>query len=119
MKQSKKYFDRLRTSLKRKLPAGRQRRPNQGKKEHQNHQTKREEQPDRVCANQARLDGILFPWKHPGIIFAEIQRTCFTGGFATSSWRKSPMALLANCTLPANLRTTDFTECDDRLRVHA
>jgi hypothetical protein len=34
------------------------------------------------------------------------------------SWRKSPMTLLTNCTLPANLRTTDFTKSNDRLRVH-
>jgi hypothetical protein len=67
------------------LPAGGQRRADQSEEEHQDDQTKRDEQPDRICADQARLGGNLFPRKHRGTIFAEIQRTCLTGGFATLS----------------------------------
>jgi hypothetical protein len=103
---------------KRELPAGGQRRSDQGEEDHQDHQSKREEQPDRISADQTRLGGSLFPRKHRGTIFAEIQRTCFTSGLGALSWRKSPMTLLTNCTLPANLRTTDFTKSNDRLRVH-
>jgi hypothetical protein len=72
-----------------------------------------------MSADQARLGGNLFPRKHPGIIFAEIRRTYFTGCFTILAWRKSPMALLTNSTVPANLRTTDFTKRENRLGVHA
>jgi hypothetical protein len=114
----KNFFRTLSSLSKRELPAGGQRRSDQGEEDHQDHQSKREEQPDRICADQTRLGGSLFPRKHRGTIFAEIQRTCFTSGLGALSWRKSPMTLLTNCTLPANLRTTDFTKSNDRLRVH-
>jgi hypothetical protein len=113
------FLRRLESLSKRKLPAGWQRRSDQSEEDHQHHETKREEQPDRISADQARLEGNLFPRKHPGIIFVEIQRTCFAGGFAALPRRKSPMALLTNCIVPEKLRTTDFTKSDDRLRVHA
>jgi hypothetical protein len=113
------FLDTLALCSKRELPAGGQRRSDQSEEEHQDHQGKREEQPHRICADQTRLGGSLFPRKHRGTIFAEIQRTCFTGGLGELSWRKSPLTLLTNCTLPQNLRTTDFTKSNDRFRVHA